>query len=133
MPNIQMLNPDNLAKPIAPYSNISRVKASEFLFIAGQVGLDKDGKTPADFEGQCAAVFANIGAALASQGASFANVVEFTSYLVHSQDIAKFMKYRLREFPRLFPGGAYPPNTLLMIDRLVGEAFLIEVKVVAAL
>ena len=88
MPNIQMLNPENLGKPIAPYSNVARVKASEFLFIAGQVGTDKDGKTPADFEGQFAAVFANIGAALASQGASFANVVEFTSYLVHSQDIA---------------------------------------------
>jgi enamine deaminase RidA (YjgF/YER057c/UK114 family) len=60
-------------------------------------------------------------------------VVEFTTYLVHSQDIPKFMKFRLREFPRMFANGAYPPNTLLMIDRLVGEAFLIEVKVVAAL
>ena len=39
MPAIQMLNPDNLSKPIAPYSNITRVKASEFLFIAGQVGM----------------------------------------------------------------------------------------------
>ena len=67
MPNIQMLNPETLAKPIAPYSNVARVKASEFLFIAGQVGMDTDGKTPADFEGQCAAGFANIGAALARQ------------------------------------------------------------------
>ena len=77
--------------------------------------------------------FANIEAALTSQGAGWANVVEFTTYMVHSQDIPKFMKFRLREFPRMFPNGAYPPNTLLMIDRLVGEAFLIEVKVVAAL
>jgi hypothetical protein len=30
-----MLNRETLAKPIAPYSNIARVKASEFLFIAG--------------------------------------------------------------------------------------------------
>ena len=126
MPNIQMLNPENLGKPIAPYSNVARVKASEFLFIAGQVGTDKDGKTPTDFEGQCAAVFA-------SQGASFANVVEFTSYLVHSQDIAKFFQYRTREFPRLFAGGAYPPNTLLIVDRLVREEFLLEVAAVAAL
>ena len=51
MPTIQMLNPENLGKPIAPYSNVARVKASEFLFIAGQVGTDKDGRTPADFEG----------------------------------------------------------------------------------
>ena len=133
MPTIQMLNPDSLAKPLAAYSNIARVKASEFLFIAGQVGNDKDGKTPTDFEGQCAQVFANIGAALASQGASFANLVEFTTYLVHSQDIPKFMAYRTREFPKLFAGGAYPPNTLLIVDRLVQEPFLIEVSAVAAL
>jgi enamine deaminase RidA (YjgF/YER057c/UK114 family) len=133
-PQIQILNPDSLGKPLGQYSQITRVKASEFLFIAGQVGIDFGaGKAPADFEAQCALVFANIGAALASQGASFANVVEFTTYLVHSQDIPKFMAYRTREFPKLFAGGAYPPNTLLMIDRLVQEQFLIEVSAVAAL
>jgi hypothetical protein len=53
--------------------------------------------------------------------------------MVHSQDIAKFMAWRQREFPRLFPSGAYPPNTLLIIDRLVREEFLLEVSAVAAL
>ena len=100
MPQIQILNPDSLGKPLGQYSQITRVKASEFLFIAGQVGADKDGKAPADFDAQCGLVFANIGAALASQGASFANIVEFTTYLVHAQDIAKFMAYRTREFPK---------------------------------
>ena len=57
----------------------------------------------------------------------------FGRRLVHSQDIPKFMAYRLREFPRLFPDGAYPPNTLLMVDRLVQEPFLVEVQAVAAL
>ena len=133
MPSIQILNPDSLGKPLGQYSQLTRVKASEFLFIAGQVGADKEGKTPADFDAQCTQLFANLGTALASQGATFANIVEFTTYLVHSQDIAKFMQYRTREFPRLFAGGAYPPNTLLMIDRLVREEFLIEVSAVAAL
>lgn len=133
MPQIQILNPDGLGKPLGQYSQLTRVKASEFLFIAGQVGADKDGNTPADFDAQCALVFANIGTALASQGASFANLVEFTTYLVHSQDIAKFMAYRTREFPKMFATGAYPPNTLLIIDRLVQERFLIEVSAVAAL
>jgi enamine deaminase RidA (YjgF/YER057c/UK114 family) len=132
-PGIQMLNPDGLGKPLGQYSHITRVKASEFLFIAGQTGVDVNGVTPPGFDAQCDRVFANLGAALASQGAGFANVVEFTTYLVHSQDIPKFMEYRLREFPRLFTGGAYPPNTLLIIDRLVREEFLIEVSAVAAL
>jgi enamine deaminase RidA (YjgF/YER057c/UK114 family) len=78
-------------------------------------------------------VFANIGAALASQGADFPNIVEFTSYLVHSQDIGKFAQFRVREYPRLFPRGGYPTNTLLIVDRLVREEFLIEVSAVAAL
>jgi len=59
--------------------------------------------------------------------------VQFTTYLVHSQDIPNFMKYRLREFPKMFSNGLYPPNTLLMIDRLVLEPALIEVQAVAAL
>ena len=133
MPDIKILNPDSLGKPLGQYSHITRVKASEFLFIAGQVGAAIDGKTPADFEGQCAQTFANIGAALKSQGAGFANVVEFTTYFVHSQDIPKFMAWRTREFPKLFGGGAYPPNTLLIVDRLVQEPLLIEVQTVAAL
>ena len=133
MADIRILNPDALGKPLGQYSQITRVKASEFLFIAGQVGADKDGKAGTDFDTQCSQTFANLGAALSSQGASFANVVEFTTYLVHSQDIAKFMAWRQREFPKLFANGAYPPNTLLIIDRLVREEFLIEVSAVAAL
>jgi enamine deaminase RidA (YjgF/YER057c/UK114 family) len=131
--SIQMLNPGGLGKPLGPYSHIARVRASEFLFIAGQVGVDNTGAAPAGFEAQCAQVFANLGAALDSQGAGFANVVEFTTYLVHSQDIPQFMQYRTREFPRLFASNACPPNTLLVIDRLVRAEFLIEVSAVAAL
>jgi enamine deaminase RidA (YjgF/YER057c/UK114 family) len=135
MPEITIQNPDALGKPLGQYSQITRVKASEFLFIAGQVATDKAGRTvgPGDFDAQCQQVFANVEAALKSQGASFTNIVEFTTYLVHSQDIPKFMQFRLREFPRMFPNGAYPPNTLLIIDRLVQEPLLIEVQTVAAL
>jgi enamine deaminase RidA (YjgF/YER057c/UK114 family) len=86
-----------------------------------------------DFDAQCAQVFANIEAALKSQDASFGNVVEFTTSLVHSQDIPKFMQFRLREFPRMFASGVYPPNTLLIVDRLVQESLLVEIQTVAAL
>src|SRR5262249_8720348 len=135
MPAVSILNPDALGKPLGQYSQIARVKASEFAFIAGQVAADKAGNVVGadDFEAQCAQVFANTQAALAAVGADWSQVVQFTTYLVHSQDIPKFMRFRTREFPNMFAGGAYPPNTLLMIDRLVHEAFLIEVQTVAAL
>lgn len=133
MADIKIFNPDTMGKPLGAYSNITRVKASEFLFIAGQVGKDQAGKTAADFDAQCALVFANIDAALKSCGANWGNVVEFTTYLVNSQDIPKFMDFRKREFPKLFPNGAYPPNTLLIVDRLVQEKLLVEVQTIAAI
>ena len=46
---------------------------------------------------------------------------------------SEFKRGAGREFPRLFAGGAYPPNTLLIIDQLVREEFLIEMSMVAAL
>jgi enamine deaminase RidA (YjgF/YER057c/UK114 family) len=133
MADIKILNPDALGKPLGQYSQLTRVKASEFVFIAGQVGVDRDGKVADGFDAQCVQTFANIETALKSVGAGWGNIVEFTTYMVHSQDIPKFMAWRLREFPKMFANGAYPPNTLLMIDRLVQEQFLIEVSAVAAL
>ncbi|MGE5535239.1 MAG: RidA family protein [Acidobacteriota bacterium] len=135
MADIKFINPDALGKPLGQYSNIARVKATEFIHIAGQVSVDKAGNIIGidDFDAQCVQTFANIETALKSCGAGWSNVVQFTTYLVHSQDIPKFMKFRLREFPRMFGGGDYPPNTLLMIDRLVKEQLLIEVQTVAAL
>jgi enamine deaminase RidA (YjgF/YER057c/UK114 family) len=127
MAEIRIYNVDALGKPLGQYSHATRVKAGEFLFIAGMLA-------PGDsFEAQCSGVFKQIGEALKSAGAGWANVVQFTTYLVHSQDIPKFMQWRLREFPGMFPDGRYPPNTLLVIDRLVQEQFLVEVQTVAAL
>lgn len=127
MADIRIYNPETLGKPLGQYSHITRVKASEFLFIAGMLAPGDD------FDAQCTGIFSQIEKALKSANAKWSNVVQFTTYLAHSQDIPRFMQYRLREFPRLFPDGAYPPNTLLMVDRLVQEQFLIEVQTVAAL
>ena len=127
MAEIRIYNVDALGKPLGQYSHVTRVKASEYLFIAGMLA-------PGDsFDAQCTGVFGQINEALKSAGAGWGNVVQFTTYLVHSQDIPKFMQWRLREFPRMFPDGKYPPNTLLVIDRLVQEQFLIEIQTIAAI
>ena len=127
MADIKISNVEALGKPLGQYSHMTRVKASEYLFIAGMLAPGES------FDAQCTGVFGQIEAALRSAGAGWGNVVQFTTYLVHSQDIPKFMQWRLREFPKMFPNGKYPPNTLLVIDRLVQEQFLVEVQTVAAL
>jgi enamine deaminase RidA (YjgF/YER057c/UK114 family) len=133
--DIAIFNPASLGRPLGQYSQIARARASELVFIAGQVATDTAGNIVGadDFDAQCVQLFANIKAVLDAVGAGWNNLVQFTTYLVHAQDIAKFMAYREREFPGMFPNGAYPPNTLLIVDRLVQEPFLIEVQAIAAL
>ncbi len=132
---INIYNPGELGPPMGQYSHVTRVKANEFLFIAGMLSGDTAGNLvgAGDFDAQTTQVFRNVEAALKSAGASWRNVVQFTTFLVHSHDIPKFMAFRLREFPKMLPDGKYPPNTLLMVDRLVQEPFLVEVQTVAAI
>ena len=127
MAEIRIYNPEALGAPLGQYSHVTRVKAAETLYIAGMLAPGDD------FDAQCSGVFRSIEAALKSAGAGWGNVAQFTTYLVHSQDIPKFMAWRLREFPRMFADGKYPPNTLLIVDRLVQEQFLVEVQTIAAL
>ncbi|MGH8738557.1 MAG: RidA family protein, partial [Burkholderiales bacterium] len=68
MAELRIYNPDTLGKPLGQYSHVTRVKASEYLFIAGMLAADHDGKLVGggDVEAQCAQVFRNIEAALGS-------------------------------------------------------------------
>jgi enamine deaminase RidA (YjgF/YER057c/UK114 family) len=127
-------NPSGLPKPLAAYSHIARARTSELLFIAGQLAINETGELvgKGDFAVQMRQIFDNLGRALASEGLGFAEVTKFTTYLVHSQDIEGFMAVRKELFARIYPDGQYPPNTLVMVDRLVGEQFLIEVEAIAA-
>jgi enamine deaminase RidA (YjgF/YER057c/UK114 family) len=125
MAEIKIYNVDALGKPVGPYSHVARVNGGETLYIAGMLAPGES------FDAQCSAVYAQIEKALQSAGGGWKNVVQFTTFLVHSQDTAKFYRWREREYPKMFPDGKYPPNTLLIIDRLVQEQFLIEIQTVA--
>ena len=130
---IKKTNPSTLPPPAGAYSHVARVAAGELLFIAGQVPVDRSGKVvEGDFDAQAAQVFENLRAALQSEGADLQHVVQFTTYLVDSRDIPKLRKFRERTYPQFFPDGKYPPNTLLVIDRLVAEDMRLEIAAIAA-
>jgi enamine deaminase RidA (YjgF/YER057c/UK114 family) len=131
--DISIYNPKTMGPPLSHYSQVARAEASEMIFIAGQVATDLQGRSvgKGDFETQMKQGFENIRLALESADATFANVVTFTTYLVKAEDIAHFWRVRETLFPKLFPNGAYPPNTLLVVNRLVHEDFLIEIQTIA--
>src|SRR5258708_25574023 len=125
MAEIKISNVEALGKPVGPYSHLARVKCGATLYIAGMLAPGPS------FEAQCAAVYAQIEQALKSAGGGWRNVAQFTPFLVHSQDIAKFYKWREQNYPRMFPDGRYPPNTLLLIYRLAYAQFFLEIQNIA--
>jgi enamine deaminase RidA (YjgF/YER057c/UK114 family) len=130
---VTYLNTPSSTPPAGMYSHVARMAPGELAFIAGQVAVDKAGTTvgAGDLAAQTQQVFTNIGDILKDLGSGFDQVVQLTTYLTSADAIPAFMAARSELFPKLYPAGKYPPNTLLVIDRLVKPEFLIEVAVIA--
>ena len=129
------INPDGISPPLGRYSQLARVRAGELLFLAGQVGVDADGKLAGegDVAAQVRQIYRNIGEVLRSAGASFNNVVQFTTYIVGRENVQPFLEARTEIVDELFPEGDFPPSTLLVISGLASEEYLAEVTAIAAL
>jgi enamine deaminase RidA (YjgF/YER057c/UK114 family) len=133
----EVIQPPALARPIGPYSHVFSVDTRSFarlVFIAGQVATDSQGNLvgKGDLRAQFAQVYANLQAAVEAAGGTMASIVSLRTYLVHGDDLPAFNECRVQHYPRLFPEGIYPPNTLLIVDRLVWPELLLEVEAVAA-
>lgn len=130
--SVEYLNPPGTCPAQGLYSHVGKVSGGSLLFVAGQLSVGASGEVVGkhDFDRQFSQVFDNLGAVLRGMDRRFDDIIKFTTYLVHSQDIERFMTARAALFPKLFQGPLYPPNTLLMVDRLVKEDFVIEVEAV---
>ncbi len=121
--------------PLGAYSLGMSVNAGRLVYVAGQLGVNSAGELvgPGDAAAQTRQALENIGHILEGAGADFNNVVEFTTYVVGRSSVQGFIDGRNQVFPDIFPDGDFPPNTLLVVDGLVREEFLVEIKAVAAL
>ena len=108
--------------------------AAKLVFVAGQLSVDGNGASvgQGDFEAQMRQVFSNMKAVLEGAGASMDTVTKFTTYVTKPEHISAFYAERAKIFPTLFSTENYPPNTLLVVTRLVRPEFLIEVEGTAA-
>jgi enamine deaminase RidA (YjgF/YER057c/UK114 family) len=130
---VQYIDPPGTAPAQGNYSHATRVKSGDLYFIAGQLSVDNSGNIvgKGSFEAQFNQVFANLKAVLDGLGLTFDHIVKFSTFFVHSQDIEAFMRLRKQNFQTFFKTDKYPPNTILVVDRLVKEEFLLEVEAVA--
>ena len=114
----------------APYSQAILTEAKKTLYIAGQVPVDENGNLVGrgDVEAQTRKVFGNIQALCEAAGGSLNNVVSVTIYVtdMRFRPIITKVRKEILEQP-------YPTATLVQIDALADENWLVEIDAVAAL
>ena len=129
----QLSNPEGLYDPSGnAYSHVAEVRAdSRLLFIAGQGGEDSNGQLPPLFAEQARQALANLELALASKGASLAQVFKLTLLIVEHSETR--LRQWVAEADRAWGPHMKPACTLIPVPRLALDGMLVEVEAVAAL
>lgn len=123
------------AKPRGAFPHIKR--AGDFLFVSGTssrrpdnsfegVEVDEMGTTRLDIRAQTRAVIENIRDILASEGASLADVVEISSYLVDMNDFGGYNAVYADYFDE-----TGPTRTTVAVHQLPHPHLRIEIKAIA--
>jgi 2-iminobutanoate/2-iminopropanoate deaminase len=104
---------------IGPYSQA--VRAGDYLFVSGQLGLDPGTKKMVDggIEGQTERALANIAAIVEAAGATVAAIVKTTVLLKSMDDFAAMNVVYARCFPKDSPARAAFQVARLPLDGLV--------------
>ena len=103
------------------------VASGGFVFVSGCIGTHRDGTISTRPQDQIRQAFEKVCEALASAGATFADVVEMTTYHVG-------MASHLDLFRRVkdeFVGEPYPAWTAIGVAELVNPKAIVEIRVIA--
>jgi enamine deaminase RidA (YjgF/YER057c/UK114 family) len=126
----ERLNPHGLSQPRG-YAHVVTARGGKIVYVAGQVALDEKGELVGrgDLKAQAQRVFLNLRTALHAVGADFEDVVKLNTYVV---DYRPTMLDTLRAVRGSFMGEvAVPASTLVGVQALAREGFLIEIEAVA--
>ena len=104
------------------------VRAGEFLFISGQLGLDDDGKLVGeDIASQTRQAIARIESILAMAGARPDQIVKVSVWLTEKGDFPAFNKVYAEHFP------ACPPARSTVVSGLLIQGARVELDAIAYL
>lgn len=127
-----VVTPKRFGAPLGMYSHGMVAPGGEIVVVAGQVGIAAGGAVAAgDVGAQTKQALENVRAVVEAAGCTMRDVVRLQTFLTHAEDIDRFMTARGEVFPRYFPDGVYPPNTLLVVSRLVRPELLVEIEAMA--
>ncbi len=129
----KFVNPPTI-HPARGYSHAVTIEGGrKMVFAAGQVAYTKEMQLvgAGDLAAQARQAYLNLGAVLEGVGASFADVVKITTFVVNYKpsDLAVIAQVRREFFAKENP----PASTLVGVQALAVEGLLIEVEAIAVL
>ena len=126
--NRQEFMVEGLAPPISHYCDA--VRFGDLLFISGVPPTDAKGHVVGgeDVAEQTRQVFRNMKLVLDAAGASFADILKVTVYLLDVDDRAKINPVRKEYF-----GAARPASTLIGVSELAIPGMKVEIEAVVGL
>lgn len=102
------------------------IRSGDLLFVSGQVGAGPDGSPEPDLAAQVQLAYDNLNAVLAAAGASFADVIDVTLFMVDPDTIFETIwPVHVRNWGE----PPYPTITAVGVTWLAGFQF--EIKVIA--
>lgn len=121
--------PENIHPPLGAYSHAVEVPDSaKTTYIAGQVGIDKDGNIPDDFKAQAELAWQNCMAILAFNSMRMKDVVKINHFVTDAAYLDAYNEVRGK-----YLGEERPASTLLIVAGLAKPELKIEVEMVAAI
>jgi enamine deaminase RidA (YjgF/YER057c/UK114 family) len=124
------INPPGL-NPTAGFTHVVTATGGKTVYVSGQVSVNEKGEVvgKGDFRAQVERTFENLKAALAAAGATFADVVKITYFVVGltPAHVPVVREVRGRHLDPDHP----PASTLVGVAALVVPDWLIEIELVA--
>jgi enamine deaminase RidA (YjgF/YER057c/UK114 family) len=127
---MERINPEELGRP-SGFSHAVSVTEGRLVFLAGQIGLGRDGKLVAGLVAQFEQAVANLLTALAAAGGQPADLVSLTVYLTDLESYQAHGKDIGAAWRRL-AGREYPAMAAVGVTRLWDPGALVEIQGIAA-
>jgi enamine deaminase RidA (YjgF/YER057c/UK114 family) len=122
--------PQGLMRP-PTYTPVVATRGGRTIYVSGQVPVNEKGELVGngDLAAQAEQVFRNIDTALKGAGATFADVVKITSFVVNYKPEHRAVMHQVRS--KYCSKDNPPASTLLGVQALAIADYLIEVEAIA--
>lgn len=123
-----LINPPGTEEFYNTWQFSQGARVGDTVWLAGQLGIDSDGKAGVTIEEQTRFAFQNVANMLAAAGGTMADIVDLITYHTAMEDLPKVAAVKAE-----FIKAHFPPWTAIGVTQLALPEMLIEVKVTAVI